>query len=91
MVIVDILEIILEVIFTWLSPEGVAEKVNNQDISNRTKWFHITFFTLIYLATIIGLVFSFIFVPDNLYKLFAIILIIYLVYCIVKFYSRIIK
>jgi len=91
MVIIELIEVIMEIILSGLSPEGVAEKVNNSDISKRNKWILITVFTLIYGVALAVVAFSLVAIHDILYKVFAVILFIFLLFCLFKFYYRIFK
>jgi hypothetical protein len=49
----------------------------------------ITLFTVIYLSTLIGVVVSLFFISDILYRIFALLLIMFLLYCLLIFYKRI--
>ena len=91
MVIIELIEVIMEIILSGLSPEGVAEKVNNSDTSKRNKWILITLFTLIYGVALAVVAFSLVVIPDILYKVFAVILFIFLLFCLFKFYYKIFK
>ena len=91
MVIIELIEVIMEIILSGLSPEGVAEKVNNSDTSKRNKCILITLFTLIYGVALAVVAFSLVAITDILYKVFAVILFIFLLFCLFKFYYKIFK
>lgn len=87
--VVELLEVILSTILSLLSPEKTAEKVSNGNTSKSAKMISIILFTIIYFSTLIGVVVSLFFISDTLYKIFAILLIIFLLYCLFTFYRRI--
>ena len=91
MIIVELIEVMLESMLILISPEKTAEKVIDINTRKPTKRMLIFLFTLIYVATLVGLVFSLVLISDILYKLFVVMLIIFLLYCLFTFYNRILK
>lgn len=89
--ILELLEIVLEVILTWLSPEGVAKKVNDENTTKLRKFIHIMLFSLVYVSVLIGLAFYFTIVSDVLIRIFVVSVSIFLLYCMFKFYYKIIN
>lgn len=89
--ILELLEIVLEVILTWLSPEGVAKKVNDENSTKLKKIIHIMLFSLVYASVLIGLAFYFTIVTDIFIKVFVALVSIFLLYCMFKFYYKIIN
>lgn len=87
--VVELLEVIFSTILSLLSPEKTAEKVNDGNTTKSAKVISITLFTIIYLSTLIGVVVSLFFISDILYRIFALLLIIFLLYCLFIFYKRI--
>ena len=87
--VVELLEVILSTILSLLSPEKTAEKVNDRNTAKSAKVISITLFTVIYLSTLIGVVVSLFFISDILYRIFALLLIMFLLYCLLIFYKRI--
>ncbi|NLY45564.1 MAG: hypothetical protein GX053_06195 [Tissierella sp.] len=89
--ILELLEIILEVILTWLSPEGVAKKVNDENSTKLKRFIHIMLFSLVYASVLIGLAIYFTIVSDIFIKVFIVLVSIFLLYCMFKFYYKIIN
>lgn len=85
----ELIEIVLENMSIFISPEATADKVNDVDISKSRKRMLIVLFTLIYVIAVIGLSFSLVFISDLIYRMIISILIIVLLYCIFIFYKRI--
>lgn len=87
----DLLEVVFSSILTLILPERTADKVKDENTRKSTKVLFTILFTLIYGATLTGIVFSLVLIPDVLWKIFAGVLIIFLLYCICLFYYRIFK
>lgn len=89
--LLELIEVILDSMLTLVSPEKTAEKVKDINTSKDAKSMLIILFTLLYGAALVGISFSLVLIPDVLYKVFATILIIFLIYCLFVFYYRIFK
>lgn len=89
--IIELIEVVFSSILSLISPEKTADKVKDIDTSKSAKSMLIILFTLIYGATLIGIAFSIVHTTEVLYRVFAIILIIFLLYCLFVFYYRIFK
>lgn len=88
---IELVEVVLEIMLTLISPEKTAEKVKDADTSKSAKKMLVVLFTSIYGISLIGILLSFILIQDIIYKAFAVLLIIFLIYCLYIFYNRIIK
>ena len=89
--ITELLEIILEIVFTSVTPEGMARKVKDEDISGNRKGFFIVLYTLIYSLALAIALLTFVVIQDILYRVFAAILIGFLAFLLVKFYYLILN
>lgn len=87
----ELLEFVFTGILTLILPERTAEKVKDINTSKSAKIMLIILFTLVYGATLVGIAYSVVLISDILYKVFGVILIIFLLYCICVFYYRIFK
>lgn len=88
---VDLIEVVFSSIFTLLSPEKTVEKIKDINTSKSAKKRLIVLFTLIYGMALIGIFWSIFLVSDVVYKVFAVLLTIFLLYCLIVFYYRIHK
>lgn len=88
---IDLVEVVLDIMLTLISPEKTAKKVKDADTSKSTKKMLVVLFTSIYGIALIGIFLSFILIQDVIYKVFAVLLIIFLIYCLFIFYNRILK
>lgn len=86
--VVELLEVILSTVLNLLSPEKSAEKINDVNTSKSARMVLIILFTIIYFSILIGVIISLFFISDILYKIFASMLIIFLLYCLFIFYKR---
>lgn len=91
MAIIEFLTVILEIMITLISPEKTAGKVKDANTNRAIKAMLSILFTLTYIVILVGLAFSLTILSDILYKLFVVILIMFLIYCIFIFYYRIFK
>lgn len=89
--IIELIEVVFSSILNLISPEKTADKVKDINTSKSAKSMLIILFTLIYGATLIGIAFSIVHTTEILYRVFAMILIIFLLYCLFVFYYRIFK
>lgn len=84
--ITELLEIILEIVFTSVTPEGMARKVKDEDTKSQSKGIYILLYTLIYSLALAIALLTFVMIQDILYRIFAAILIGFLSFLLVKFY-----
>lgn len=89
--ITEFLEIILEIVFTSVTPDRMAKKVKDKDISGNRKGFLIVIYTLIYSLALAITLLTFVIIQDKLYRVFAAILIGFLSFLLVKFYYLILN
>ncbi len=89
-IIFEFIELVLDMLNLVL-PEKMAEKVNKGDTNSFIKCMVIILFTFIYGAFLLGLSFSLTLPVYTSYKIVAVILIIFLLYCLFKFYYLIFK
>ena len=88
----ELIEVILESILALVSPEKTAEKVKKLNAKKSSKGtLLIILFTLIYVAAIVLIAFFLAVMPNVLFRAFAIILIIFLLYCLFIFYHKVYK
>lgn len=89
-VIYEFLEVILDIL-SLVSPEKMADKVNEINTSKSTRRIWTILFTLLYGIVILGLSFTLTLPLYISYKVVAVILIIFLLYSLFKFYFLIFK
>ncbi|WP_425538952.1 hypothetical protein [Microaceticoccus formicicus] len=89
--ITEFLEIILEIVFTSVTPDRMAKKVKDKDISGNRKRFLIVIYTLIYSLALAITLLTFVIIQDKLNRVFAAILIGFLSFLLVKFYYLILN
>lgn len=89
-IIYEFLEVILDIL-SLVSPEKMADKINEINTSNSTRRIWTILFTLLYGIVILGLSFTLTLPLYISYKVVGVILIIFLLYSLFKFYSLIFK
>ena len=91
MMLVELIEVVLSSMLALISPEKAAEKIKDTNTSKSAKKMLIVLFTLTYCIALIGIFWSLVLVSDVIYKIFAALLIMFLLYCLFVFYYRIFK
>ena len=89
--ITDLLEIILEIVLSSVTPEGVARKVKDENVKRDRKGFYIGMYTLIYSVALAISLLTFVIVQDTLYRIFAAAMVGFLAFLRVKFYYLILN